>query len=315
MKHRFLTLLTAFALFFSASATNPSDSIADVAARRSLKHSISGAAMGLVINATVTEVLKHTVNEMRPDRSDNSSFPSRHSSYAFAIASIASHELYRYSPFWVTAAHTAANAVGMQRTFSEKHYPGDVLAGASIGLASSEIGYALSDLLFGRSGRGVLYSADNMPGLWAETTALISFDSHNASKALGCGIESALRLSLPTSDSFGLGVSAKLRSQPVFSFGEYVGPLNGLAVSADTYAHKMYGSWSVDGRVSFGLMRYIRRPEHVVAPWSYLADISLGMSRQIARRLAVGGRIGCDLANRPKSDAALSVTLFTKAQF
>lgn len=309
-------ILLALLLVFNVNASSLADSSSVKEQRLSLKQSIAGAGVGLVVNAAVTEILKHGINEMRPDRSDNGSFPSRHSSYAFTLASIASHELYTFSPFWVTAAHTAANAVGMQRVLAEKHYPGDVLSGAAIGIASSEIGYAVSRLMFGAPERRH-YLAENMPGLWAETSALISFGRHGKDIALGCGIESALRISLPTSEYFGLGASARLRSQPVFSHGVYSGMLNGMALSVDAYATTSLfdGSWTVEGRGACGFMRYFNRPLHVASSWSYLVDLSVALSRQVAKHVAVGGRVGCDFAVRPNSDAALAISFFTKAQF
>lgn len=317
MIRRYAILLIAFFALFNIKAAVPADTVAVAEdSRLSLKQSVAGAGVGLVVNAAVTEILKRSVNEMRPDRSDNGSFPSRHSSYAFTLASIASHELYTFSPFWVTVAHTAANAVGMQRVLAEKHYPGDVLSGAAIGIASSEIGYAVSRLIFGDPKRKT-FLAENMPGLWAETSALISFGRHGRDIGLGCGIESSLRVSLPTAEHFGLGASARLRSQPVFSRNVYAGMLNGMALSVDAYGETELfdGSWAAEGRLSCGVMRYFNRPLHVATSWSYLADISLGLSRQVASRVSVGGRIGCDMAVRPHSDAALSISLFTKARF
>jgi len=315
---RSLTLF-AIALFISlpSVASEHADSVSNVCDGLLLKQSIAGAGIGIVVNASVTEILKHSIHEMRPDRSDNRSFPSRHTSYAFTVASIASHQLCHYSPFWTTAAHTVANVVGMQRVLSQHHYPGDVLAGASIGIISSEIGYMLSRLVFGDRGLPTVAMAENMPGIYSETKALIMTSGHKSGTALGCGIESSLRVSLPTSDYFGLGLAARMRSHPVFYHNNFSGMLNGFAITADSYAYTSLGDgrWAAEGRLSCGIMRYFDRPLQVAAPWSYLVDISAGLSRKLTERLSVGASIGCDLASRPQSDAALAISLYAKALF
>ena len=81
------------------------------------------------INLALTEALKSSVHEMRPDRHDNHSWPSRHTSWAFTAASVLSHELYDRSAWWVVGSHTVANAVALQRTFSNRHFPKDILGG------------------------------------------------------------------------------------------------------------------------------------------------------------------------------------------
>lgn len=316
MRRLIAVILAVAILAVDAFAVERADTVSRADRHLAIKRAVAGAGVGIVVNVSLTELLKHTVKEMRPDRSDNRSFPSRHSSYAFNFASIASHQLYEYSPFWVTAAHTAANAVAMQRVLAERHYPGDVLAGAALGLMSTEIGYAVSRLFYGSPHRAVPM-ADNLPGLTAETSALINFGSHKRDYVLGCGVESSLRLSLPTSDYCGLGVAMHLRSQPVFSTGSYVGMLNAFGLSLNTYATTAIfdGRWALEGRVSGGLLRCFDRPCGVSAPWSYLLDLSAGLSRQLSRDLSVGGRVGCDLTARPHSDATMLISFFTKTQF
>lgn len=281
------------------------------------KRSLTGAVSAFAVNAVATEVLKHSINEMRPDRSDNSSFPSRHSSYAFVLASVASHELARYSPFWVTAAYTVANAVGMQRVYGAHHYPSDVLAGAALGLLSGEAGYALSRLFFGAE-KCPRFAADNLPAVTAATVVhlpLARRPSHGYST--GCGIESSLGISLPVSERWGVGLSLRLRDVPVYRDAVYEAMLKSCAATADVYfATPVFdGSWAVDGAMALGAIRNFSNPSASAPAWSALADLSAGINRQLCRRLSVGCRVGCDLTRRTGPDAALSVALVTKAMF
>jgi len=77
--------------------------------------------------------LKHTFPEMRPDGSDDKSFPSGHTSMSFAAASSI---LNRRGPEEGVPALLLAGMVGVARIEADKHHWYDVLAGAGIGAAS-----------------------------------------------------------------------------------------------------------------------------------------------------------------------------------
>ena len=80
-----------------------------------------------------TWVLKELVHERRPDRSDNRSFPSGHTSVSFAAAATLEK---RYGWRAGLPALAVASFVGFARVQADKHYVHDVLAGALIGGAS-----------------------------------------------------------------------------------------------------------------------------------------------------------------------------------
>lgn len=283
---------------------------------RPLARSVVGAGAGLVVNASVTEILKHSVHEMRPDRSDNGSFPSRHASYAFTLASIAVRELGTCSPFWAIGAHTAANAVAMQRVYASRHFPGDVLAGAALGVGSSALGYAVAELIFPvRRHRPSFAVSGGDRELTASTVALIPFCSHDRAYAVGYGIESAVAMGFPVGDMFGLGASLRMRSQTLYSFGEYVGNINGGAITADVRWLRSAGRWIFDAGASVGALHNFDRPYDAVPSWSVLVSAEAGAHCRIARALTVGGRVGCDVTDRPSSWGALSVALVTRAEF
>jgi membrane-associated phospholipid phosphatase len=61
----------------------------------------------------------------------NSSFPSGHTTEAFALASVISSH---YEEIWIkVTAYTVASLVGIARTYHDAHFASDVLAGAFIG--------------------------------------------------------------------------------------------------------------------------------------------------------------------------------------
>lgn len=81
-----------------------------------------------------TLILKYSVKEWRPDRTNQLSFPSGHSATAFATAAFLQR---RYGLAWGLPAYALATYVGWGRCFAKKHYWYDALAGAAIGVGSA----------------------------------------------------------------------------------------------------------------------------------------------------------------------------------
>lgn len=103
----------------------------------------SAAVMAMAVNA-----VKYTVREKRPDGSADNSFPSGHTATAFMAATMMSKEYGGRSIWYSVGAYTAATATGLSRIANNKHWMGDVLVGAGIGVLSTEIGYWLADMIF-----------------------------------------------------------------------------------------------------------------------------------------------------------------------
>lgn len=99
---------------------------------------LSNVIMGVTVKTT-KELSQHT----RPDGSDNHSFPSGHSSAAFASAEFLRQEYKDVSPWYGYAGYTIAAATGVLRLRNNKHWFGDVVAGAGFGILSTKAAYLL----------------------------------------------------------------------------------------------------------------------------------------------------------------------------
>jgi membrane-associated phospholipid phosphatase len=83
-----------------------------------------------VVNFAYTEVIKLAVGRERPNGQDNKSFPSGHTSNAFAMASVAQRH---YGWKIGVPAYALAGLMGVSRIHEDKHWLSDVVAGAALG--------------------------------------------------------------------------------------------------------------------------------------------------------------------------------------
>jgi membrane-associated phospholipid phosphatase len=86
-------------------------------------------AKSLIVTGLATEFLKVTVREKRPNSDARSSFPSGHTSAAFAMAT----SLADYKPKLAIPAYAIAATIGWSRVEVGAHTWGDVIAGAALG--------------------------------------------------------------------------------------------------------------------------------------------------------------------------------------
>ncbi|MGE5087039.1 MAG: phosphatase PAP2 family protein [Bacillota bacterium] len=85
----------------------------------------------LFFTTAITESLKLTVHQERPDHSDNYAFPSGHTSSAFATATSLA---YAYGWKAGVPAYGMAVFTGLSRIADDKHWASDVVAGAALGM-------------------------------------------------------------------------------------------------------------------------------------------------------------------------------------
>jgi hypothetical protein len=94
-----------------------------------------------LISGAMVIPLKHIVKEVRPDSSNNLSFPSGHTATAFSSAQFMFHE-YHDSNFWLSiSGYPFAIFTGTYRAINNKHWVGDIVAGAGFGILATELAY------------------------------------------------------------------------------------------------------------------------------------------------------------------------------
>ncbi len=118
------------------------------------KHSLKDAAIiyalsNMILNALVIPTKKIT-QQLRPDGSAYSSFPSGHTSEAFASAELLRLEYENVSPLLGIAGYAMAGMTGYLRMYNNKHWFNDVVAGAGVGIASTKLAYVLYSGLLNR---------------------------------------------------------------------------------------------------------------------------------------------------------------------
>lgn len=142
------------AAFLLAGTALPLVTDGEEGARHSLR-----TADALAASMVITQALKMTVHETRPDGTTEDSFPSGHTTAAFAIATAQSHFHPKQAPYW----YLGATLIAGSRVQLDRHFPQDVLAGAAIGYfttrwaLSHERGVLLTPIIgSNRSSSGVM---------------------------------------------------------------------------------------------------------------------------------------------------------------
>lgn len=88
---------------------------------------------------------KYGFAKERPDSSKQNSFPSGHTFTAFVGAEIIRREYGKEYPWLAVAAYSVATLVGVMRVYNNRHWAGDVLAGAGLGILSTTLVYWVLD--------------------------------------------------------------------------------------------------------------------------------------------------------------------------
>ena len=123
-----------------------------VKSRSTTKRMLTANGMALGLTVGLSQMLKWSVSETRPDGSNNNSFPSMHASLAFMGATVLSREYGHISPWITIGGYTAATGTQLLRIKHNAHWMNDIFMGAGIGVASTHLAYFLTDKILGKDG-------------------------------------------------------------------------------------------------------------------------------------------------------------------
>ena len=204
---------------------------------------LASAAMSYGIMAGFVNGIKYTAKEMRPDGSSANSWPSGHTATAFVGASLF-HKEYGLtrSPWWSVAGYGVATATGVMRVLNNRHWISDVMSGAGIGIMSTELGYALCDLMFKQKGllRNDLVLDSEKPSFFSISMGLglghkdLEFDA--GGEAVNLQFRAATVVDAEGAYFFnkyiGVGGRLRVRAQSAKDFGDFAS----LVAAEDYYA-------------------------------------------------------------------------------
>ena len=219
-----------------------------VQSRSSWGRMIVSDAFSVAIMAAVVNGMKYSIGTLRPDGSTHNSFPSGHTATAFTAAHILHKEYGELSPWISVGGYTVATFVGVSRILNNRHWISDVLAGAGIGILSTELGYFLADLIFKEKGLHDFGAPDfTIPerpsqigltmGLQFPLSAIELGNGQRLVSAIGSrmGVEGAWYINR----NWGIGASAAVATLPTTLESR---PEELLSIDAATVAAGVYGS-------------------------------------------------------------------------
>lgn len=103
-----------------------------------------------LIVGVLTYSIKRITAAPRPDTGQPTSFPSGHTAQAFAAATFMAKEYGHKSVWYSIGAYAVATGVGTMRVMNNRHWVSDVLAGAGIGILSTNLVYLAHQYTWGK---------------------------------------------------------------------------------------------------------------------------------------------------------------------
>ena len=118
---------------------------AGVKCRSSWEQRLYKSGASFILCSGTTYLLKHSIYKMRPDGTDNRSFPSGHTAIAFSGATVLHKEFGKTSPWISVAGYAVATITAVDRVRRNRHHWEDVATGAAIGFLSAQASYWIVD--------------------------------------------------------------------------------------------------------------------------------------------------------------------------
>ncbi len=129
-------------LFFTPAVAVYGLNLAGIQGTNNFRDRTIVLGISLLTEKVIVTSLKHLSHQQRPDGSDYLSFPSGHTTTAFATAEFLRKEYKDVSPWIGIAGYATATFTGALRIYNNRHWFSNVVAGAGFGILSTELAYA-----------------------------------------------------------------------------------------------------------------------------------------------------------------------------
>ena len=123
--------------------TPPVLNICGLKSKHSLRKMVLLEGASYLLGAAALNAAKYGFGVQRPDGRSYNSFPSGHTFTAFTGAELLRREYGEEYPWVAVAGYAVATLVGAMRVYNNRHWAGDVLAGAGLGILSVGVVYTL----------------------------------------------------------------------------------------------------------------------------------------------------------------------------
>lgn len=137
---------------YAPAATAFALKAAGVKGRNKMGRSVINWGGGMLVMGGLVNGLKYTTKVMRPDGSSKNSFPSGHTATAFMNATFMHKEYGHINPLYSVLGYSMATYTGISRSLNNRHWLSDILAGAGIGILSTELSYLIIDSFYKNKG-------------------------------------------------------------------------------------------------------------------------------------------------------------------
>ena len=135
-------------LMFLPAATMLAGNHVGFKSEHTTKQMLSNLAVSMVLAAGSTVVFKQATNDLRPDGSTFDAFPSGHTAIAFNNATLQFLEYKNNNVWYAASGYLFASATGVLRVANNRHWAGDILAGAGLGMIIGTLVYYYNPIKF-----------------------------------------------------------------------------------------------------------------------------------------------------------------------
>ena len=267
---------------------------------------LASAAMSYGAMAILVNSIKYTAKEMRPDGSTRNSWPSGHTATSFVGATIL-HKEYGLtrSPWYSIAGYGVATATGVMRVLNNRHWVSDVLSGAGIGIMSTELAYALSDVLFKEKGllrndKDEIISASDHPSFFSVSMGMGFGSKELDFEAIDEEHKNPITMSFQTATAvqaegayfvnkyFGLGGRLRVKSSPIKGWSDFLSIANNDASDlqdAMSFLDEVYGGSLND---LLKVKEFSIESDHLT---EFTADVGLYFNIPLSNRFSLGTKL------------------------